>query len=599
MSNISSISSTPSWEEIKETALKNQNLDADIRVSDQSVQVRAPGILEGCEVAMGLEKAPVYASKEETLTNLRDQLTLYFFRNLRTLIRESELEVGSKKYDELIKDAKKAFEDITKPLTTAITTTSTSTSQAIQEAHAGALHSLYLLREKFAKPQLTPQFCKMSDGKWSVLQPAPHPENLVLSGGGVKGAGYVGWFKMAEQEGILKNIKRLAGSSAGAMTAALVASGMSAEDLETAAQNINFESVLTGKSDDPIVIADTSLVQSELIPSFTGTYAVSRVNEEMKLSIKKYFESLEQGGVAKKIKDSNVQLTDQEQKDLLVLEKAILPQQASVLKNVLSFLGNKQKTHMITFHELALLAKLDARFKELTITGYNATQQKEIYYNVQNSPNMDIAEAVRTSISLPLVFQPIKDMVTKDVLEDGGVGSNVPAEVFRGQPQEKTLVLGFDNNGRFNDIVSRGKVHQTVGWLPILLSGNLNLQKTSDADAQKLYNAGPNAMDVTHGALNTTSFMASNATIDAAERQAEIRAMETFSLRQHQAVDHVFDSLQDAMKAMTTHELNDIINQYIFTEEGDPLAKKDRDDIRQAAEKELKTRNQPELQFEK
>jgi predicted acylesterase/phospholipase RssA len=212
---------------------------------------------------------------------------------------------------------------------------------------------------------------------------------------------------------------------------------------------------------------------------------------------------------------------------------------------------------------------------------------------------MDIAEAVRTSISLPLVFQPIKDMVTKDVLEDGGVGSNVPAEVFRGQPQEKTLVLGFDNNGRFNDIVSRGKVHQTVGWLPILLSGNLNLQKTSDADAQKLYNAGPNAMDVTHGALNTTSFMASNATIDAAERQAEIRAMETFSLRQHQAVDHVFDSLQDAMKAMTTHELNDIINQYIFTEEGDPLAKKDRDDIRQAAEKELKTRNQPELQFEK
>ena len=44
-----------------------------------------------------------------------------------------------------------------------------------------------------------------------------HFRNLVFEGGGVKGIAYVGALEVLDQEGILKDIKRVAGTSAGAM----------------------------------------------------------------------------------------------------------------------------------------------------------------------------------------------------------------------------------------------------------------------------------------------------------------------------------------------------------------------------------------------
>lgn len=49
-----------------------------------------------------------------------------------------------------------------------------------------------------------------------------HIRNLVFEGGGVKGISYVGALKVLEENGILKNVKRLCGTSAGSITALLV-----------------------------------------------------------------------------------------------------------------------------------------------------------------------------------------------------------------------------------------------------------------------------------------------------------------------------------------------------------------------------------------
>ena len=49
--------------------------------------------------------------------------------------------------------------------------------------------------------------------------------NLVFEGGGVKGIAYVGAMEVLEQKGILKGIKRVGGTSAGAINAVLVACG--------------------------------------------------------------------------------------------------------------------------------------------------------------------------------------------------------------------------------------------------------------------------------------------------------------------------------------------------------------------------------------
>ena len=56
--------------------------------------------------------------------------------------------------------------------------------------------------------------------------------NLVFEGGGVKGIAYAGAIRVLEEKGILGDIRRVAGTSAGAITAALLAVGAKGEDIE-------------------------------------------------------------------------------------------------------------------------------------------------------------------------------------------------------------------------------------------------------------------------------------------------------------------------------------------------------------------------------
>jgi len=71
-----------------------------------------------------------------------------------------------------------------------------------------------------------------------------HFKNLVFEGGGVKGIAYVGALDILEQEGILQNIERVAGTSAGALVAVLVGLGYSTEELRKVLWNLNFQNFL-------------------------------------------------------------------------------------------------------------------------------------------------------------------------------------------------------------------------------------------------------------------------------------------------------------------------------------------------------------------
>jgi len=71
-----------------------------------------------------------------------------------------------------------------------------------------------------------------------------HFRNLVFEGGGVKGIAYVGALEVLDQEGILNDIKRVAGTSAGAMVAVLVGLGYSAAELRDILWNLNFQNFL-------------------------------------------------------------------------------------------------------------------------------------------------------------------------------------------------------------------------------------------------------------------------------------------------------------------------------------------------------------------
>lgn len=64
--------------------------------------------------------------------------------------------------------------------------------------------------------------------------------NLVFEGGGVKGIAYGGAIKVVESKGIMADIHRFAGTSAGAITATLLALGANAADIQSILGKTNF-----------------------------------------------------------------------------------------------------------------------------------------------------------------------------------------------------------------------------------------------------------------------------------------------------------------------------------------------------------------------
>ena len=71
-----------------------------------------------------------------------------------------------------------------------------------------------------------------------------HFKNLVFEGGGVKGIAYVGALEKLDEEGILKDIERVAGTSAGAMLAVLVGLGYTAKEIGDILWEINFQNFM-------------------------------------------------------------------------------------------------------------------------------------------------------------------------------------------------------------------------------------------------------------------------------------------------------------------------------------------------------------------
>lgn len=78
-------------------------------------------------------------------------------------------------------------------------------------------------------------------------------ENLCFSGGGVKGLAYVGVVKALQEKGLLKNVKRIIGSSAGAIFATTLACKITPADMYEEITTCDFKKFLD--TNNPIVKA--------------------------------------------------------------------------------------------------------------------------------------------------------------------------------------------------------------------------------------------------------------------------------------------------------------------------------------------------------
>lgn len=203
--------------------------------------------------------------------------------------------------------------------------------------------------------------------------------NLVMEGGGIKGIAYGGALKELESQGVMQHITRVAGTSAGAIQAALVAVGYSADEISD-------------------IVADTP------IEEFNDDGFLTKGSKRL---IKQYGWFQGDNFLSK-------------------MEKLIF------LRT-----GNLN----LTFAELHELAQTHP-FRDLYVTGCNLSDQRIEIFSHETYPNMRVADAVRVSMSIPLYYRAlwldvngkvVEDPKPKDncrLFVDGGLLMNYPVEIF-------------------------------------------------------------------------------------------------------------------------------------------------------------------------
>ena len=249
-------------------------------------------------------------------------------------------------------------------------------------------------------------------------KPAWQFRNLVFEGGGVKGIAYAGALKELEDLEIMQNITRVAGTSAGAITAVLVGLGASSDEVREIVAGTNFRDFMDGPWG---IIGDAQ----RFIQNY-GVYAGDVFSGWMRKQIYRFAD------------DPN--LTFRQMMD------------------------KKATTH--------------PQFRDLYLVGTNLSLQLPLVLSIEHSPDCPLWFAARISMSIPLFFAAVVDGVEKRIWVDGGVSWNYPLDLFddmRFKPAAKAAVkpdyTRYDDNHIYNKetlgfrLDTRDQIKaEKVGW---------------------------------------------------------------------------------------------------------------------------------------
>lgn len=247
-------------------------------------------------------------------------------------------------------------------------------------------------------------------GSFAFGQQPAHFRNLALEGGGIRGIAYGGALKELEEQRILPDIKWVAGTSAGAIQAAMLAVGYTPDEITA----ITFETQIQQLNDGHFIFFGGA---NRLFKQY-GWYRGDKITDWI----------------------------------------------GTLLKE-------KTGKSDITFAELHQMVASKSNFRDLYVTGTNLTDQRTMVFSYETFPDMQVKQAVRISISIPLYYRAVLldqegHVVTKpkkgqdvDVLVDGGVLANFPLDVF---DEERYLI---ENPPALTDYDSTGRFHnpQTLG----------------------------------------------------------------------------------------------------------------------------------------
>lgn len=191
-------------------------------------------------------------------------------------------------------------------------------------------------------------------------------ENLVISGGSIKGFCFIGAIKYLEELDLIKNIKTFTGTSIGGCMSLLLNIGYTSKELTEIFTNISIDHY-----------KDINL---DTIVNFFDTYAIDDGNKILNIF------------------------------KIVVLNKLNMNKKNKYDEN-------------ITFKELYEITN-----KKLTIVGCCLTDMDTIYYNYEETPETKLFHALRITYSIPFIFTPVK--FEDKIYVDGGMLNNYPIELY-------------------------------------------------------------------------------------------------------------------------------------------------------------------------
>lgn len=242
-------------------------------------------------------------------------------------------------------------------------------------------------------------------------------KTLIFSGAGALGIAYSGCIRALHELGALQGIETLGGSSAGSIISYVVALGYTPDEIEKIVRKTDF-----------------------------GEFLECPGNRLVKVNLQKI---LTKKGYAKKHPAQTEIVRER-------LFKTNAMSTNTTVKAFLDKLCTDKYGKALTFKEL-----YEKTGKTLVITGCDIGTRQEKYNSWETTPNLLVQDAVLASMSIPMVFPPIKLYDDEDFcVVDGGTLNNLPVNIGQGTPS-LYVVIG-------EPIEKQGEFHETLGIFSFL-----------------------------------------------------------------------------------------------------------------------------------
>jgi len=262
--------------------------------------------------------------------------------------------------------------------------------------------------------------------------------DLVFEGGGAKGMVFVGALQEFERQG--HTYDRLLGTSAGAISATMVAAGYTTDEMLVAlAEKKDGKSVFSDFMSPPAPIPENVITGgaiSTFLDGFDIPYFPNFLEKVVKRSLISYFgEKLPARHLV-----SFVELGGWFSADQFLEWLADKLDSGSV--------GGKKRS----FSKMTLEEFYQATGRDLTLCVTDTTWHMMLALNHRTAPNCPVTWAVRMSMSIPLLWQEViwdsswgdyrGQNITGHSIVDGGVLSNFPIELFLSDLSSITALMG-------------------------------------------------------------------------------------------------------------------------------------------------------------